>query len=345
MVPLPQNHGGRTPQPNPAPPGRSPRRKHLIRGAIAFAVLLVGIALLGYQQVHAPGPLKATKNVIIPKGAGMSEIGQRLEAAGVVDRAWTFSAAAWLFRSDRALKAGEYAFEPGTSAAAAIELLESGKTVLRRLTVAEGLTSAEIVALVNATEGLSGAVPHGVAEGSLLPETYFFNYGDSRAELIARMQRALDELIEAQWRDRAPGTPLRSKHEALILASIIEKETSVSGERARVSSVFHNRLRIGMRLQSDPTVIYALTRGSGALGRTLTREDLNVDSPYNTYRTAGLPPGPIANSGRASIIAAFKPAKTDDLYFVANGDGGHVFSRSLHEHNANVAKWRRLMRE
>jgi UPF0755 protein len=345
MASLPQHQGGRAPQPAAGPPGANARRRNLIRAAAAFAVVVAAVAFWGYRQVHAPGPLKAQATVIIPKGAGTSEIGQRLAAAGVLDRAWTFTLAAWFLAPDRGLKAGEYAFEPGTSAASAVALIESGRTVMRRLTVAEGLTSAEIVALVNATEGLAGRAPQYVAEGSVLPETYFYTYGDSRAELILRMQRSLEELLEAQWRDRAPGTPLRTKQEALTLASIIEKETGISSERPRISAVFHNRLRIGMRLQSDPTVIYALTRGSGALGRSLMREDLNVDSPYNTYRTAGLPPGPIANAGRASIISAFRPAKTDDLYFVANGDGGHVFARSLNEHNANVAKWRRLMRD
>jgi UPF0755 protein len=345
MDSLPPRQGGSGSGPEAQPGSWAKQRRLLVAAAAGIAAVVFIVAFRTYRQIQAPGPLKAQATIIIPKGAGISEIGHRLKTAGVLDREWTFSAAAWLSGRDRGLKAGEYAFEPGTSAASAIELLESGKTVMRRLTVAEGLTSAEVVALLNQTEGLIGPLPPKIAEGSVLPETYFFTYGDSRGEILNRMQRSLDELIEVQWRERGPGSPFRSKQEALTLASIIEKETGVAGERARISSVFHNRLRIGMRLQSDPTVIYALTRGFGALGRSLTRDDLNADSPYNTYRLAGLPPTPIANPGRASIIAAFKPAKTDDLYFVANGEGGHFFARSLNEHNANVAKWRRLMRD
>jgi UPF0755 protein len=345
MASLPPDKGGSGAEPKGPSRVLGVPRRAAVAVAVALVVVVAGVMVWGYRQIHAPGPLKAQATLIIPKGAGISDIGQRLVTAGVLDRAWTFTVAAWLTGRDRALKAGEYAFEPGTSAASAIELMESGKTVMRRLTIAEGLTSAEVAALLNTTEGLTGPVLQRVAEGSLLPETYFFTYGDSRADILGRMQRSLDELVEAQWRERGSGSPLRSKQDALVLASIIEKETGVAGERPRISSVFHNRLRIGMRLQSDPTVIYGLTRGSGMLGRPLTRDDLNTESPYNTYRLAGLPPTPIANPGRASILAAFKPAKTDDLYFVANGEGGHVFARSLNEHNANVAKWRRLMRD
>jgi UPF0755 protein len=333
--------------PNPSPIAPPPRRRwpRAALGALVAVAVLAAVAI-GWtiDEIHTPGPLATPATVVVPKGAGTAEIGRRLKTVGVIDSEWAFSAAVWLSGSERGLRAGEYVFEPRASVAAAVDLLESGRTVIRRLTVPEGLTSVEILALVSATDGLAGAVPGNIAEGSLLPETYFFSYGDSRAELVARMQRSLGDFLDQQWHERR-GFALKSKQEAVVLASIIEKETGVSSERARVSAVFHNRLRIGMRLQSDPTVIYALTKGNAALGRPLTRDDLGVESPYNTYRMAGLPPGPIGNPGRASILAALYPAVSDELYFVADGNGGHVFARSLNEHNANVAKWRRQQRD
>ena len=243
------------------------------------------------------------------------------------------------------MRAGEYRFPAGISTDGAIALLASGETVKRRITIAEGLTTGEILGLIGAEEALTGALPAGLGEGSLLPETYYFSYGDARAALVRRIRESMTATLAALWDKRAPGTVLASPEEALVLASIIERETGVASERARISAVFHNRLRQGMRLQSDPTVVYALTLGRAPLDRPLARTDLRIESPYNTYRTHGLPPTPIANPGRASIEAALHPAETDELYFVADGTGGHAFARTFAEHLRNVARWRRIERE
>ena len=216
--------------------------------------------------------------------------------------------------------------------------------MVRRLTVAEGLTTFDVLARLGATEGLKGLAPQGLGEGQLLPETYHFSYGDARADIVRRMRAAMTSAVERLWAARVPDLPLNSPAEALILASIIEKETGLAEERARVASVFINRLRAGMRLQSDPTVVYALTHGQGKLGRRLTRTDLRDQSLYNTYVHKGLPPGPIANPGIAAIAAALNPARSGDLYFVADGSGGHVFARTLAAHNRNVRRWRKLQK-
>ncbi len=226
-----------------------------------------------------------------------------------------------------------------------LELMVSGKTVARRLTLPEGLTSFEVVALVQKAEGLEGEVQAVPPEGTLLPETYHYARGETRAEVVARMGRALDQVLDELWPERAPGLPISSPEQAVVLASIVEKETAVADERPLVASVFVNRLKKGMRLQSDPTVVYGLTGGKGPLGRALTRKDLQTPSPYNTYLADGLPPGPIANPGRASIEAVLNPAKTEYLYFVADGDGGHRFAKTLAEHNRNVAQWRKRQRK
>jgi UPF0755 protein len=223
-----------------------------------------------------------------------------------------------------------------------IAMLAKGETVARRLTVAEGLTVSEIFQLLQSTDGLAGELPPPPAEGSLLPETYFYAFGDSRVGLVRRMEDAMRQTLDELWPQRAEDLPLRTRREALILASIVDKETGVADERDRVAAVFINRLRRGMRLQADPTVIYGLTEGNGALGRELNRQDWEHDSAYNTYQIDGLPPGPIGNPGRASIEAVLRPAPVDYLYFVADGTGGHVFARTLAEHNRNVAQWRKI---
>jgi UPF0755 protein len=221
-------------------------------------------------------------------------------------------------------------------------MLERGETVARRVTIAEGLTVAEIFGLLEEAPGLTGPLPEPPPEGSLLPETYFFALGDSRYGLVRRMRGAMTEALEAAWANRAEGLPLASKEEALVLASIVDKETGIPAERRQVAAVFINRLRKGMPLQSDPTVIYGLTGGEGPLQRPLTRKDWEHDSPYNTYRNPGLPPGAIGNPGRDAIAAVLDPANVDYLYFVADGTGGHAFARTLAEHNRNVAVWRRI---
>jgi len=319
------------------------RRPLIIAGAVAGAVLFAAglVVLYGIDRFEQPGPLEADTIVLIPRGAGVDTIARRLEDAGVVGDPFIFRVGVWLSGATRDLQAGEYLFLIGTSMRGAMEVLRAGKPFTRRLTIAEGLTSAEAAVLINDAEALDGEAAEVPLEGSLLPETYHYVRGDQRADVIRRMQRALNETVAELWPKRAPGLPLKDEREAIILASIVEKETGVPEERPLVASVFVNRLRAGMRLQSDPTVAYGVTNGSGPLGRALTRQDLQTPSPYNTYLNDGLPPGPISNPGRAAIEATLNPAATEFLYFVANGDGGHVFAKTLAEHNRNVEQWRK----
>jgi UPF0755 protein len=225
-----------------------------------------------------------------------------------------------------------------------LRILREGRTVVHRVTFAEGLTSKEMLAALGRAERLEGPMPPLPANGSLLPDTYHYSYGDTQAEIVARMAKAMDAVLAELWAKRAPDLPLTSPTEALILASIVEKETAVPAERARIAAVFINRLKKGMRIESDPTVVYGLTDGLGPLGRALTRDDLRNDHPYNTYRITGLPPGPICNPGRDSLAAVMNPLQTEEIYFVADGSGGHVFARTLDEHNRNVAQWRKFKR-
>ncbi|WP_340117946.1 endolytic transglycosylase MltG [Pelagibius sp. 7325] len=316
--------------------------------AVSLAVLLAVAAgaLWFYLQsrYEAPGPLTAEAVVIVPRGAGLAAIADDLSAAGVISDATLFRLGVRLFGDARALQAGEYAFAPGASMKDAAALIASGQTVVHRLTIPEGLTSVEIVALLEAADPLAGAIDQIPPDGALLPETYHFHRGDSRAAVLQRMSEAMDAALSELWDKRAPNLPLNTPEEALVLASIIEKETGVDSERALVAGVFVNRLNKGMPLQSDPTVVYGITLGKAPLGRSLTRKDLASPTPYNTYQIAGLPPAPIANPGRAALEAALNPAATEYFYFVAAGDGGHAFAKTLAEHNRNVAKWRKHLR-
>jgi UPF0755 protein len=324
-------------------------RRWLITGAWLFAFGIAVLAgLVAYnvaRQFESPGPLASETNLVIPRGAGLAVIARTLTDAGVIRDALTFRLGVTFHDTAREMKAGEYRFPAAASMREVMDILTSGETVVHRLTVPEGLTSREIVALVAAAEGLSGEPGPVPPEGSLLPETYHYSRDDERAQLIDRMQLAQRELLRQLWDERDPDLPFNSPDEALILASIVEEETALDDERALVASVFINRLKRGMRLQSDPTVVYGLTQGQAPLGRALTRQDLAKPNPYNTYLNDGLPPGPIANAGRAALQAVVNPATTGYLYFVADGSGGHAFAETLDEHNRNVAKWRKLKRQ
>ena len=323
-------------------------RPGVVRSSLLLIVLLVVAAVAaagwGVDRFSAPGPPRAQTTLVLPPGIGVDEIARRLHAAGVIERPLLFRIGVRVSGRGRHLRAGEYAFAAAISPRAVMELLVAGRTVVRRITVPEGLTSAEIVALLRAAEGLVGGIAAIPAEGALLPETYHYSFGDGRAALLARMRAAMREVLAESWHRRADGLPYATSQEALVLASIVEKETGAAAERAHVAGVFVNRLRRGMRLQSDPTVAYAVSGGRGPLKRALTRADLAIDSPYNTYRIAGLPPAPIANPGRAAIEAVMAPLATEDFYFVADGSGGHAFAATLREHLRNVAKLRRLQR-
>jgi len=312
--------------------------------AVLFALALVAVAAAGYLlwDFGRAGPLPADRIVTIERGEGLSTIAARLEAEGVIASADLFTAAVYLAADPAALRFGDYAIPARASGREAYEIIASGRTVQLEITIPEGLTSQQVVERLLADERLTGEIATLPPEGSLLPETYFIDRGSERQALIDRMAAAMDATLAELWAARADGLPLETREEALILASIIEKETAEADERDLVASVFVNRLNRGMPLQTDPTVIYALTEGSGSLGRPLLRSDLEVQSPYNTYLVDGLPPGPIANPGRAAIAAALNPAESDFLYFVADGTGGHAFARTLDEHNRNAAEWRRI---
>jgi UPF0755 protein len=323
---------------------------HRLRGPlIAAAALLVlvgagagGAWYFARAYLASPGPLRQNTVVDLPRGDGVAAIAGRLAAVGAIDHPLAFAALARSLDKDRALKAGEYELAPGMSPEAIIALLESGKVLLHPVQVPEGLTVREIYALLQASEVLTGDLPPLPPEGSLMPSTYLVPRGEPRAKVVERMRAAMAAELERAWARRRPDLPLRSPEEALVLASIIEKETSRPEEYGLVAAVFANRLRRGMPLQTDPTVIYALTDGRGPLGRELTRADLAVDNPYNTYLVPGLPPGPIASPGIGPLAAAVAPAAADYLYFVADGNGGHAFAATLSEHNRNVARWRKV---
>ena len=293
------------------------------------------------NTVKAPGPLAAEKLFYIAPGTRIKDMAAKLQEAGIISSTLAFEIDARIQSRLEGLKAGEYQFPPQINIIDVILLMQSGKTYQHKITIPEGLMSLEIVNLLNKETALKGAISPLPPEGSLLPETYNFSYGDTRQSIINRMKKSMQEAIDSLWKKHAADLAI-SEQEAVVLASIVEKETGLAAERPRVAGVFLNRLKKGIPLQSDPTVIYALTQGQSVLGRPLTHDDLKKPSPFNTYVASGLPPAPIANPGKASLEAVLNPEKNDYIYFVADGTGGHAFAKTLKEHNSNVARWRQL---
>jgi UPF0755 protein len=322
--------------------------------AITFLLTLAiiagaGAGLWGLNEFRKPGPLAETRYVIVEKGTGMNGIAARLESEGAIASGMVFKIAARVKNQHTQLKAGEYEIAPQSSMAAILDKIVKGEVYDRKLTFREGLTSWQIVQMLNNATELSGEALTSIPEeGSLLPETYHYMKTDTRQNVIEQMQAAMKKAQDDLWPTRVPDLPVVNMSEVMVLASIVEKETGVPDERRKVAGVFINRLKRGMPLQSDPTAIYALTKGEikddgmGPLGRRLLRKDLEIDSPYNTYKYPGLPPGPICNPGRESIAAVLNPETHNYVYFVADGTGGHVFAETLAEHESNVAKWRKI---
>ena len=311
-------------------------------------IFLIVLSVLAYMQIKGwiaeGGPLLNVTNVVVPKGASLKTVAEELSRAGVIDKPWLFRIIARINGLAKHLKAGESQFMPGISLQAAMDKIARGEVFFRRITIPEGLTSGQIMYLIANYPDLEGEIDLDVKEGELLPETYSFELGASRNSIILQARAAMQKALEEVWASRDSSLPLKDVNELLTLASIIEKETGVPEERPLVASVFLNRLKKGMRLQTDPTVIYAITEGETSFGRSLKRADLKIDSPYNTYLNYGLPPGPICNPGREALMAAARPQQSDYLYFVADGKGGHRFARSLNEHNRNVKAWVRSIR-
>ena len=327
-------------------PGRSPPGAWRRRAAWLLVVaLLLGTAVtaawLGQRNVlDRPGPLPETRAVVVPHGS-VSQVAALLRQAEVIADEPVFRIAVWLTGGRGALHAAELAFPAHGSLRQVLSVLRTAPPIVHRLTIPEGITARQIAALLNRAEAATGVVDAPI-EGGVLPQTYDYTYGTPRAAILARASAAMDQALAAAWADRDPGVPLADPRAALTLASIVERETARPDERRHVAAVYLNRIRRGMRLEADPTTAYAVSHGTGALDHPLTRADLDSNDPFNTYRHAGLPPGPICSPGLATIQAVLHPAAGDDLYFVADGTGGHAFSRTLENHERNVAHWRAL---
>jgi UPF0755 protein len=319
------------------------RRQRLRLGGLIVLVLGMLAAAAAWWSYAGPGPAEETTTVVLERGSGVRRISQELEAAGAISSSFLFTAAAQLTGAAGELKAGEYEIPRGASMARILADVRAGRVVRHLVTIPEGWTSGMALEAVMKSPVLSGAASE-PPEGSLLPDTYQVQRGDERSAVLKRMMQARDELLAELWPKRAADLPFTTVEEAVTLASIVEKETGVAAERPRVAAVFVNRLRAGMALQSDPTVIYGISRGR-PLGRGILASELAGATPYNTYVIRGLPPTPIANPGREALAAVLNPPKTDELYFVADGTGGHVFANTLEAHNANVARWRQIERQ
>ncbi|MGG7517058.1 endolytic transglycosylase MltG [Allorhizobium undicola] len=340
----------------PAPPRRSRRARSQIVIFLNFLMTLAvfgcGLAVAAFYYVvsafQAPGPLPTNANFVVRNGSGLSEVSANLERNDMISdgRIFRYMSATYLKDGDT-LKAGEYEIKAGASMKDILDLLRSGKSILYSVTLPEGLTVKQIFERLNEDPVLEGELPQQLpSEGSLRPDTYKFSRGTKRTEILAQMREGQQKLVDQLWERRAPDLQLKSKQEFLTLASIVEKETGKDDERAHVASVFLNRLQKNMRLQSDPTIIYGLFGGEGKpADRPIYQSDLQKQTPYNTYVIRGLPPGPISNPGRAALEAVANPWRTSDLYFVADGTGGHVFAATLEDHNANVRRWRKIEAE
>ena len=335
------------------PTRRSRRARHpiVIIGNAIFTIILLlavvvgGTAFWGKQRFETPGPLTEAKVVNVPRG-GVRDIAELLVREGVVENSWIFVGGAVALKArGEDLKFGEYQFAKGASPREVAETLIEGKVVQHQFTVAEGLTSEQIVARLAENDLLTGSIREVPREGTLLPESYRFTRGTAREDIVKRMQQAQRRILQEAWDRRMPDLPIKTPEQLVALASIIEKETGKPEERTRVAAVFVNRLKSKMKLQSDPTIIYGLVGGKGALGRGILKSEIEQPTPYNTYVIEGLPPGPIANPGRASIEAAANPARTRELFFVADGTGGHAFSETYDQHQKHVAKLRGIERD
>jgi UPF0755 protein len=349
------------PEQLPPPPKRSARARNplVIAGNAVMTLLLIvmlgagGAYVYGKQKIETPGPLKDEKIVNIPSRAGMADIVDLLQREGVIDsrqggidyNRWAFFAAVIAMKAHSELKSGEYAFQKNASMHDVINTMVEGKVIQHAFTVPEGLTSEQIVARLLENDVLAGQIKEIPREGTLLPETYKFPRGTPRDQVIQRMQQAQRRVLAEVWERRNADIPLKGPEQLVTLASIVEKETGKSDERSRVAAVFANRIRQKIKLQSDPTIIYGLVGGKGTLGRPIKRSEIQQPSPYNTYVIEGLPPGPIANPGRASLEATANPARTRDLFFVADGTGGHSFSETYDQHQKNVTKLRSIEKQ
>ena len=331
------------------PTSRSRRARNpmvIVGNAIFTLLILVTIAggtafLIGKTRFEAPGPLEAEKVVNISPRLGILEIADVLRREGVIDEhPMVFLGGILALKARTELKSGEYLFPKRASVRDVVETMVEGKVVQHLITIPEGLTSEQIVARLLDSDVLAGNIKEMPREGTLLPESYRFPRGTTREVAIQRMQQAQRRALQEIWERRTPDLPLRTPEQLVILASIVEKETSKPEERTRVASVFTNRLKQRKRLESDPTIIYGLVGGKGALGHPISKSEKEQPTPYNTYMIDGLPPGPIGNPGRASLEAAANPARTKEIYFVADGTGGHVFSESYDQHLKNVARLR-----
>jgi UPF0755 protein len=334
----------------PMPPRtiRRPRGGFLsaFSGFLTFLIAFAGAALFGIvmleREVKEPGPLQADKVVAIPRNSGTNEIATILQREGVIEQPMLFEIYALVSRQRGNLKAGEFLFKAGTTIDDAVDVLAQGKAILHSVTIPEGLTSEQIVERLKQNEILTGDLTEIPREGTLLPDTYKFERGMTRQQLVNSMQAAHRNMLNQIWSRRSPDLPIKTPQELVIMASIVEKETGRADERTRVAGVFINRLNKRMKLQSDPTIVYGLVGGKGTLGRGIMRSEIDKPTPYNTYAIEGLPPGPIANPGRAALDAVANPSRTRDLYFVADGTGGHAFAETLEQHNRNVARWRQI---